>query len=39
VCRLSGEAYELLGCWGSGETARSELLEGFVVAVDVVMPC
>ncbi|OIP08661.1 MAG: hypothetical protein AUJ96_05970 [Armatimonadetes bacterium CG2_30_66_41] len=38
VCRLSGEAYELLGGWGSGETARSKLLEGFEVAVDEVMP-
>ena len=38
VCRLSGEAYELLGRWDSGETARSKLLEGFEVAVDEVMP-
>jgi Uma2 family endonuclease len=38
VYTLSGEAYELLGRWGGGETARSRLLEGFEAAVDEVMP-
>jgi Uma2 family endonuclease len=30
-------AYELLGKWGEGEEARSEILEGFRVAVDEVL--
>ena len=34
VFTLREGAYELLGKWGAGETARSELLAGFEVAVD-----
>ena len=30
-------AYELLGKWGGGEEARSEVLAGFRVAVDEVL--
>lgn len=37
VFTLREGAYELLGKWGAGETARSELLAGFEVAVDEVM--
>jgi Uma2 family endonuclease len=32
----SGQAYELLGKWGKGEKAHSEVLAGFGVAVDEV---
>jgi Uma2 family endonuclease len=38
VYALFGEAYELLGRWSGGQTARSKLLEGFAVVVDEVMP-
>jgi len=34
---LRGEQYALLGRWGPGETAHSEALAGFEVAVDAVM--
>jgi Uma2 family endonuclease len=34
---LRGEQYALSGRWGPGETARSETLPGFEVAVDAVM--
>jgi len=37
VFRLREGVYEALGKWGAGETARSELLAGFEVAVDKVM--
>jgi len=37
VFRLREGAYEALGKWGAGETAHSELLAGFEVAVDEVM--
>jgi Uma2 family endonuclease len=37
VFRLCEGAYEALGKWGAGETARSELLAGFEVTVDKVM--
>lgn len=34
VYRLKGGAYELVGKWGMGQTARSALLEGFAVEVE-----
>jgi len=37
VFTLREGAYEALGKWGAGETARSELLAGFEVAVDEVV--
>jgi len=37
VFMLRWGAYELLGRWGKGEVARSELLAGFEVAVDEVV--
>jgi len=37
VFTLREGAYETLGRWGAGETARSELLAGFEVAVDEVV--
>ncbi len=37
VFTLREGAYELLGKWGAGETAHSELLAGFEVAVDEVL--
>jgi len=37
VFTLRDGAYELLGKWGAGETARSGLLAGFEVAVDEVV--
>jgi len=37
VFRLREGVYGLLGKWGAGETARSELLAGFEVAVDEVV--
>jgi len=37
VFTLREGAYEALGKWGTGETARSALLAGFEVAVDEVM--
>ncbi len=33
---LKGGAYELLGKWGRGEEAHSEVLAGFRVAMDEV---
>ena len=35
---LRGGAYELVGQWGQGEVARSELLDGFAVSVDGIIP-
>ena len=35
---LRDGAYELTGQWGVGEVARSELLDGFAVSVDEIIP-
>ncbi len=35
---LRDGAYELAGQWGAGEVARSELLDGFAVSVDEIIP-
>ena len=35
---LRDGAYELAGQWGVGEVARSELLDGFAVSVDEIIP-
>lgn len=35
---LRSGAYELLGRFGEDETARSEILEGFVIPVDKIIP-
>lgn len=35
---LRNGAYELAGHWGVGEVARSELLDGFAVSVDEIIP-
>ena len=37
VYALKGESYRLSGRYGVGETAQSELLEGFAVAVEEIM--
>lgn len=37
VYALRGAEYELLGRWGAGEVAHSEILQGFSVAVDEVV--
>lgn len=34
VYRLTGQSYALIGKWGPGDVARSEVLAGFEVAVD-----
>jgi len=35
---LRGGAYALLGQWGPGEQAHSEVLEGFAIGADEIMP-